>query len=311
VLNLTPLSLETNVVIPEESSKESAAAPVEYSVPENLETGFVREDVADWLRAHESELLGAKLENCCKRGRVLSCPNGHRWGVMIRCDLRICPHCLKRLGRKVWDIRAKDLASVSRGKPGWSWKMLTLTVKTNGEAWTKDGLRERLKKIWECGRKLLREVFLTDKDAGAVGVTEVGSGGNVHIHVIVWGRYASQESLSRRWEALTKDSKIVDIRKVKGSLRGALGYVGKYLSKLPGFVTASQFGLYLQAIAGHRRIHVFGCLIGKPDPELARGLICTDCGLGLRVDSSFYERWHHPPWDWILQGIDGVGVLSH
>jgi len=307
----TSLFCEPTVVIPEESSKEADASLPGSVYPVDSGRGFDRLEVSNWLRSHESEVLGAKLENCCKRGRVLCCPNGHRWGLMIRCDLRICPGCLKRLGRKVWDIRAKDLAAVSRGKPGWSWKMLTLTVKTEGEAWTKEGLRERIKRIWECARKLLREVFLTDKAAGAVGVTEVGSGGGVHIHVIVWGRYASQERLSARWLELTKDSKVVDIRKVKGSLRGALGYVGKYLSKVPGFLKAEHFGLYLQSIAGHRRVHVFGVLMGKPDPELSRGLICTDCGLGLRADSSFYERWRNPPWEWILAGIDGVGLLSH
>jgi len=151
---------------------------------------------------------------------------------------------------------------------------------------------------------------LTDSGSGVVGVTEVGSGGNVHIHAIVWGPYVSQESLSQRWEKLTKDSKVVDVRRVKGSLRGALGYVGKYLSKVPGFSEARHFGLYLQAIAGHRRIHVFGCLIGKPDPELSRGLICSECGLQLSVDGVFFERWRHPPWEWILAGIDGVEPLS-
>jgi len=139
--------------------------------------------------------------------------------------------------------------------------MLTLTVRTEGEAWDMESLRSRIRKIWVNARSLFREFYLTHSQSGLVGVTEVGSAGNVHIHAIVWGPYVSQEILSSRWEQLTQDSKIVDIRRVKGSLKGALAYVGKYLSKVPGFSTAAQFGLYLQAITGFRRIHTFGVLL--------------------------------------------------
>jgi len=309
-VSVAPLFSQSTIVIPLGSSKEATEASDVVLLPPQSVPGFSREDVSLWLRENGSELAGAKLENCRKRGRVFRCPNGHRWAVPIRCDLRICPPCLKRLGRKVWDIRAKDLAEMARGKQGWTWKMLTLTLRVEGDGWTKEGLRERIKKIWKCARKLLKEFFLLSSDAGAVGVTEVGSGGNVHLHVVVWGPYASQDVLSERWLALTGDSKIVDIRQIKGSLEGALRYVGKYLSKVPGYLEVAQFGVYLQALTGHRRIHTFGALLRSPDPELTGSLICEECGLGLQVDSSFYQQWHHPPWDWILQGLDGVGVLG-
>lgn len=306
-----PLFSEPTVVIPGESSKEYSVSIQGSSVPENLPLGFSRSAVAEWLKANESERAGAKLLNCRKRGMVLTCLNGHRWGVRIRCDLRICPECLKRLGKKVWDIRARDMNAVSRGKRGWSWKMLTLTLRCPEDGWTKDGLRDRIKRIWESARALFREFYLIHSMSGLVGVTEVGMGGNVHIHAIVWGPYVDQGTLSARWLEVTKDSKVVDVRRVKGSLKGALAYVGKYLSKVPGFLEARQFGLYLQAIAGHRRIHTFGVLLRSVDPELKPGLVCKHCGLGLELDRAFLDAWRYPPWEWILAGIDGAEPLCH
>lgn len=301
---------DSTIVIPKRSSKEIEDGPSGSSFPEKCGGGFSREAVASWLRGNGSELFGAKLENCRKRGLVLSCLNGHRWAVRIRCDLRICPDCLKRLGRKVWDVRARDMNSLAEGRPGWSWKLLTLTLRREGDSWTKEGMAESIRKIWKCGRALLKANYLSLQGAGAVGVTEVGRGGNVHIHLMVWGPYVPQERLSEQWLKLTGDSKIVDVRKVWGSLRGALGYIGKYLSKVPGFGEAYQFGIYLQALVGQRRIHTFGCLLRSPDSELSPGCVCRDCGLGLSRDWTFYDRWRMPPWDWVLAGIDGVEPLS-
>lgn len=306
----SPLFCEPTVVIPGESSKESVPPPGSPDHPENWEERFSRSAVSTWLKEHGSEVQGAKLLNCRKRGMALCCLNGHRWGVRIRCDLRICPDCLKRLGKKVWDIRARDMNSISRGKAGWSWKMLTLTLRTDGEAWNKESLRGRIKKIWECARKLFKDFYLIHSMSGLVGVTEVGKNGNVHIHCIVWGPFVAQATLSQRWSDLTKDSKIVDIRKVRGSLKGALAYVGKYLAKVPGFADPEHFGVYLQAITGHRRIHTFGVLIRSEEPELKPGLVCLHCGLGLQVDHVFRDAWRYPPWEWILAGIDGIEPLT-
>jgi len=310
IVDATPLFSETTLVIPGRSSKESSAPVEGASSPDVCPEGYSRSAVAAWLRSNEMEKAGSKLENCRKRGMVLCCLNGHRWGVRIRCDLRVCPECLKRLGKKVWDVRARDMDAMRRGRSGWTWKLLTLTVKTGEVGWDKDELKARIVKVWKCGRSLLKEFFLNRDGAGAVGVTEVGKGGNVHVHLVVWGPYVPQETLAARWEQLTKDSKVVDVRKVKGSLRGALAYVGKYLSKVPGFLLASHFGIYLQAITGHRRIHTFGCLLRVSDPELKPGCICRDCGLALRLDETFLDRWRYPPWEWILAGIDGVAPLT-
>jgi len=309
-MSVTPCAVKPTLVIPGRSSKESEHDSEESVSREAPAFGFSRSAVSHWLRENGSEVAGSKLENCRKRGMVLTCLNGHRWGLRIRCDLRVCPDCLKRLGRKVWDIRARDMDAIRTGRPGWSWKMLTLTIRTEGDGWDKVTLKERIKRIWINARKLFKEFYLTLSQSGLVGVTEVGSTGNVHIHAIVWGPYVSQSILSQRWLDLTGDSKIVDVRKVKGSIKGALAYVGKYLSKVPGFSDAAHFGLYLQAISGHRRIHTFGVLLRSVDPELSSGCVCRECGLQLQLDKVFFDAWRNPPWDWIVLGIDGVSPLT-
>src|SRR5690606_27310268 len=83
--------------------------------------------------------------------------------------------------------------------------------------------------LHQATKKLFKHFWGDDKRAGAFAALEIGpQGGNVHAHVIVYGRYVAQADLSNYWHKLTGNP-IVYVRRVDADKAVAEGI--KYCTK--------------------------------------------------------------------------------
>lgn len=109
-------------------------------------------------------------------------------------------------------------------------RFVTLTLKQRY-----DHPRDVLDRITACFRKLRSKRWWKTKVFGGCGFIEIkwstaNEDWNIHLHLIVHGRYLPQAELSRIWHEITQDSHIVDVRFVHDDARVAK-YVAKYVSK--------------------------------------------------------------------------------
>jgi hypothetical protein len=108
-------------------------------------------------------------------------------------------------------------------------------------------------------------------------VTNKGNGWHPHIHMIaLLDNYIDQKKLSDEWEAITKDSKIVDIRKITSKsgktldISDALLEVFKYALKFSDLDLELTWEAY-RTLKGKRLLGAFGNLWGgslEPDSML-------------------------------------------
>lgn len=85
-------------------------------------------------------------------------------------------------------------------------------------------------------------------------------GWNAHLHIISEGKYLEQSKIKNLWHKITKDSYIVDIRKIKND-KHIIHYITKYISKgLQANISHNQD--YLQeailALRGTKLITTYG-----------------------------------------------------
>jgi hypothetical protein len=167
--------------------------------------------------------------------------------------------------------------------------LLTLTFRASGAIISGADIRRGFREV----RRLVREFYPKGGGCGAVGVAEIGEGNNLHVHLIVAGGYVSQRHLSERWLKITGNSYVVDIRAVY-QVRRAVGYVLKYMGKLPPLVDPADFAELLASLKGTRRLHTFGVFynrLGKPEKK---PLQCPFCGGSMRFDGET-DTWRGQP----------------
>lgn len=237
-----------------------------------------RASISRCLREEKMFWEAQKWDDCGKKAIVLQCCDNpdHLYMARYRCDLRICPRDGWRYAKKVlkrYKRRFKELLHQGR-RQGKRFRFLTLTKKNAGQPLTQDGNREFGKQVG----KLIRRFY-----DGAVCSIEVGPQWNLHAHCIVFGNYEPQDKLSKTWLKITGNSKVVDIRRVKGGMKTLLKYILKYVSKPCHFDRPEDYASYLKAIRGTRRVHSYGVLYGSTvtgvPKEKAR---CPQCGGELR-----------------------------
>lgn len=98
-----------------------------------------------------------------------------------------------------------------------------------------------------------------------LGTSRIKSGhlnNNLHCHAIIYAPYISQAELSRRWYDITKDSAIVDIRKID-SPKAATNYVLKYITKPPALRDPEGLAEYVDMIKGTRRLRTGGIFFDR------------------------------------------------
>lgn len=212
----------------------------------------------------------------------------------MRCGDRCCPVCR---GRDYWRLVKGYLDSVQAIKRP---KLLTLTVRNVPE------LTQRyVRWVRRCYTRLMHRKFYRDHVRGglqSIEVTNTGKGWHVHLHVLIDCDYIPQARLSKDWAEVTGGSPVVDIR-AAGSVREALSYCLKYLSKPPklrgkGEVLSSEElearrEAYRAATHGVRLVQPFGTLFGDLVLHLPE-VRCPDCGASrwLCWDFELMAKWY-------------------
>jgi hypothetical protein len=234
-----------------------------------------------------------KLKTCCQTGRVLTC-GSHQTFVLVRCDLRICDCCCERHGKRIkhrYGQVIRDAVSQHYNHK-YGLKFLTLTKHNPEKITDPERLHHSIKRFLKDVRRLLNAVYPKKKGCGALAVLEVTQNFTIHCHVIVYGPYVLQADLSERWADITGDSRIVDIRQIKGKPKQALNYLFKYVAKSASFEEADDYATYLAALRGVRRIHSFGVFYNfQIEEEDSEPLVCPKCAKPLYFDKDFYFEY--------------------
>lgn len=196
-----------------------------------------------------------RIADCCKWPLLILRNNGLPAMSLQRCRDRLCPVCSRIKGLQT-TARVQEAVKLLPSK-----RFMTLTIKSTEKTLKQasrdatNGFRElRRSKIWK--QHVTAGIWTKEIKPG----TEEGTW-NVHIHMIVSGKYFPQDQLSKAWLTATGDSFVVDIRKVNDDEKAA-SYVTKYISKPGNFNRWSQEEIvqFATAVKGDRMIGTFGKL---------------------------------------------------
>ena len=257
--------------------------------------------MADAIDRHPSWPAKQRIDNA-DRARtcgvwmgIKTCNNDHHTGVTAFCNNR--KRC-RRCARSDADKRSKKLYLASqhllkRQQVGYSMKMLTLTTRNSGDVVADVG---KFKDNWP---KLYRSMFKS-KFSAAQSAIEIGPDNKtVHAHILIYCPFIDVKAISAKWQQLTGDSKIVDIRKVETNsnkkLRQACKEVCKYITDLDKWIKQHGIDEACDQIAdltlrlkgerfgesyGNFRAQVFKSTFNyaMPKPEEHDPTTCNICG---------------------------------
>lgn len=281
VLPVGPVqSLERFDVAPMYVLNEDDGRPLPSQVPESPlevdESLFDRqEQLAFALEGIGLERKAIRHRNCNRTWNAWSCTacGEKTYTAIATCDLRVCVSCQRRQGKELAAKMRARVESLEQRK-GWRLRLLTLTIRTEGQ----EDMERALDLMGRALPKFWRKVLKVD-GAGAMFAMEAGElKGNIHVHGLYWGPWVDQKELSSEWEKLTGGSKVVHVTLARG--KGAVAEVCKYVCH-PALRVEIQAHLE-KALQGKRRIRTYGCFYGcEPTPEDERETrrTCPCCGV--------------------------------
>jgi plasmid rolling circle replication initiator protein Rep len=204
-----------------------------------------------------------------------------RLSKVITCKKHLlCPFCAARRASKQVEKNGDRIKKVLEENKNLIPVMITLTVK-NGDDLTErfEHIKKSFQKLQQKRKDAIRGKTETEftKVKGSMfsyEVTNKGNGWHPHIHMIaLLDDYIDQSKLSKEWEAITKDSKIIDIRKVTSKsgktldISDALLEVFKYALKFSDLDLELTWEAY-RTLKGKRLLGAFGNLWGSTlEPE--------------------------------------------
>lgn len=207
-----------------------------------------------------------------------------RLSKVITCKKHLlCPFCAARRATKQVQKNGDRIREVLENNKNLIPVMITLTVK-NGDDLTErfEHIKKSFKKLQEKRRDALRgktesEFTKVQGSMFSYEVTNKGNGWHPHIHMVaLLDQYIDQSALSKEWESITKDSKIVDIRKISSKsdeagkpldITDALLEVFKYAVKFHDLDLELTWQAY-RTLKGKRLLGAFGNLWGSvSEPE--------------------------------------------
>ncbi len=174
-----------------------------------------------------------KLKKCNANVSVLVCGDGHCFNKYVdyRCHLPVCADCQETKSlRELARILPKFL-QLLKDNPDLILALMTLTLRSD----KKRGLRGGCGQIKKDFAKLRDRKVWKDCIGGVGRIENTFNrmlGWHPHIHnLLLLENYLVQKDLSDKWQAITKDSIIVDIRQVH-DLKAGLVECIKYPFKL-------------------------------------------------------------------------------
>jgi len=208
----------------------------------NPAIGRTKRESVRLLRAAGYAELADKVARCgvnhlvkiCKRCQGQGSPCFHGIShTLDPCDLPYwCPDCAKhRAGRAKKRYTAKIQKFADLNKRLYTPVLITLTIRSGFD------LEERADVLFDSFRRLRNRGAWRDHIVGAIGAGEITFnpeyGFHPHIHIIGLRKaFWDIEELQASWVASTRgEGQILDIRAIKGELKGALNEVLKYVTK--------------------------------------------------------------------------------
>lgn len=272
-----PTPAETEDSRPEPASPTSLdhrKTTVENPRLDAIERGYRFHELRPYLTAIEAALPSLQItqkqaerfRSCGTNAWIVFSPARQRYRLKTNtCKLRWCPRCHTQVARRISDNLTRALS----GKPNFRWKFVTLTTRAS-----KLPLEDQVKHLRTSFRRLRQRKFWKTHVRGGYAVLEITYNSKTHqwhphLHVVADAEYMQQRQLSKEWLASSRDSFVVDIRAIKNTA-AAVGYVSKYLGKLPELsilADTEKTNEWITAIAGSRLINRFGEL---PEPSDAK-----------------------------------------
>lgn len=189
------------------------------------------------------------------------------------CHDRMCLVCGNHRSHKIRDALIQQIGA---GPVSF----ITLTLCGRGEP-----LKELIDRLFKHFRALRAHPFWAEKVRGGAAILEVKHSEKAHrwhphLHIIADASFLPQAELSNVWRQITKDSYIVDVRRVR-NVDVAGSYVAKYASKPLDSSFVGENALLdeaIEALKGRRLCLCFGTWYGTAlsnaeDTELADDII--------------------------------------
>lgn len=190
-----------------------------------------------------------------------------------RCNDRLCTPCANARSRRIQEALLAQMG-------GEGCLFITLTLCGRGEA-----LAELIDRLYRHFKALRNHPTWSERIQGGAAFLEVkwsdkAQRWHPHLHIVADGRFVPQDQLSLAWRSISKDSFIVDVRRVRD--QEACGrYVAKYASKPLNMSFGNTPRLLDEAVValkGRRLCLCFGSWYGTPlsyaeDETLADDLV--------------------------------------
>lgn len=180
------------------------------------------------------------------------------------CHDRLCTPCANERSARLRDALRATMANKKH-------TFITLTLCGRNET-----LRELVDRLYRSFRYLRSSKLWQEHVTGGAAFLEIkwsdkAGRWHPHLHIICESSYMDQGHLSDAWRSITRDSFIVDIRRVKDA-RIASSYVAKYASKPLNMTFAhvtARLDEAVLALKGRRLCLTFGTWYGIPlDPDI-------------------------------------------
>ncbi len=196
--------------------------------------------------------VAERIENCGKNEFYLQCLNCESYTKNKQyCKNKLCHECMKMRSIKFMELFTPYLESFGKIK------FLTLTTK-NLQAITKSDYRHLTLYFNSFTKRLRRLGYKFNKGIIVKETTEKGNGFHLHMHILYDGSYIPQAELSKIWNEVTKDSKIVHILQWRGNAEGAIKYLSKYVTKGHTIFSSDALVDYFVSTKHIRMIQTFG-----------------------------------------------------
>lgn len=201
------------------------------------------------IRTHQSDAKKSAFANCGARLRI------EREAVSGELRMR-CNHCHDRFcvpcGNAVAGCVAMNIKDRCQAA-----LFITLTLRHSPTP-----LKDQIKRLYDSFNKLRRRKFFTAYGGAAFLEVKLSKAGqwHPHLHIIADGQYMDAFRLSQEWHAVTGDSCIVDIRRVKDG-GDVASYVSKYVTKPADatvFAVPDRLDEMMIALKGVKMMFTFG-----------------------------------------------------
>jgi hypothetical protein len=234
----------------------------------------IRSRIFDSLkRVGASSSRIASFANCGNASWVQrSCVDETRFRLSCNhCHDRLCTPCANQRSFQL----SEALMATIAGRPV---TFITLTLSGKGET-----LGELIDRLYKHFRHLRQHPLWDEAVTGGAAFLEIKYSDKAkrwhpHLHIICEAKYIEQGQLSKAWHSITKDSFIVDIRKVRDTETTAR-YVTKYASKPLNMSFANSPDLLdaaVLAMKGRRLCLCFGSWYGTPLDALEDTTLADD-----------------------------------